>query len=358
MKNKSNIIIVVIIITIVGLIIWKNSKSNNALLDIKTGQPFIATIEQKRVIPGNLYPLTEIEIKSPISGTLDKVFVKIGDKVEIGDKIAQIKLVPDPSKLESAKSMLNSARISFDNQQKVYERNKQLFDKGVIPSAEFEEYKKTFDLSREQYLSAQNQLTLIQEGFVKNADISNIVKATASGTIIDLPLKEGSSIIERNNFNNGTTLATVARLDIFIFRGKVNETDMVYLHSGMKLSLNFNAYKNQVREAFLDKISAKGTEEQGVMKYYIEASFGLANDSLVIRSGYSANAEIILQKHVNVLSIKEKYLQFQNDSAYVTIVKTNDKEEKRFVSTGLSDGLNIEIIKGLDKNDKFKITDK
>lgn len=358
MKKFSNIILVVIIATIVGLIIWKNSKNSNALMAIKTDKPFITIIEQKRVIPGNLYPLTEIEIKSPISGTLDKVFVKIDDRVEIGDKIAQIKLVPDPSKIESAKSIVNSASISYENQLKIYERNKLLFDKEVISSAEFEEIQKTFKLSKEQYKSAQNQLTLIQEGFVKNADISNIVKATASGTIIDLPLKEGSSVIERNNFNNGTTLTVVARLDTFVFRGKVNETDMVYLHQGMKLALNFNAYKNQVREAILDKISAKGTEEQGIMKYYIEARFGLENDSLVIRSGYSANAEIILKKSANVLAIKEKYLQFQNDSAYVTILNTDGKEEKRFVTTGLSDGYNIEITKGLNENEKYKITEK
>lgn len=289
---------------------------------------------------------------------MDKVFVKIGDKVQIGDKIAQIKLVPDPAKLESAKSNLNSAKIYFENQQKNLDRNKILFDKKVIAAAEFEDYQKAYEISKEQYISAQNQLTLIQEGFVKNADISNIVRATASGTIIDLPLKSGSSVIERNSFNTGTTLAVIARLDTFVFRGKVNETDMIYLHRGMELTLNINAYKNQTRKAILNEVSAKGNEEQGMMKYYIEASFGLANDSLVIRSGYTANAEIILQRRKNVIAIKEKYLQFQNDSAFISVVKRDNKEEKRFLVTGLSDGINIEIIKGLKIKDKFKITDK
>ncbi|HSD09295.1 efflux RND transporter periplasmic adaptor subunit [Flavobacterium sp.] len=350
----SNIFLVLLIATILGLIIWNNAKENDKSLLIKTEKPFITTIEQKRVIPGNLYPLTEIDIKSPISGTLDKVFVEIGDKVNIGDKIAQIKLVPDASKLESAKSNLISTEINFENQQKNFARNKILFDKQIIAPTEFENHKKEYELSKEQYLSAKNQLMLIEEGFVKNTTISNVVRATAAGTIIDLPLKEGSSITERNNFNDGTTIAIVARLDTFVFKGNVNETDMIYLHQGMKLKLSFNAYKNQIREAIVNKISSKGISEQGVMKYYVEAKFDLKNDSLVIRSGYTANAEMILKRKKNVLAIKEKFLEFQNDSTYVTVINKENKEEKRLLTTGLSDGFNIEILKGLRKNEKFK----
>jgi HlyD family secretion protein len=353
----SNIFLTVIIVTIIGLIIWNNSKTSDLASLIKTENPFITTIEQKRLIPGNLYPLTEIDIKSPISGTLDKVFVEIGDKVTIGDKIAQIKLVPDASKLEYARSNINSARINFENQQQSFERNKVLFEKQIIASAEFENHKKAYELSREQYLSAKNQLTLIEEGYVKNTNLSNIVRATATGTITDLPLKEGSPVIERNNFNEGTTIAVVARLDTFVFKGKVSETDMIYLYQGKKLKLSFNAYKNQVREAIINKISSRGLDEQGVMKYYIEAKFSLTNDSLAIRSGYTANAEIIIKRKQNILAVKEKLLQFQSDSAYVTVINKENKEEKRFLKTGLSDGFNIEIIKGLNRNEKFKTVD-
>ncbi len=357
MKKIVNIILVLVIASIIGLIVWKNSNYKKNGKTINTKKPFITTIEQKRFIPGNLYPQTEIDIKSQISGTLEKVFVKIGDKVKIGDNIAQIKLIPDPSNLERAKSNLNSAKINYENNKKVYDRNQDLYHKSVIPAIEFEGYKRALDLSKEQYKSAQNQLTLILEGTVRDSDISNIIKATASGTIIDLPLKEGSSVIERNNFNNGTTIATVADIDNLIFRGKVNESDMEYLHMGMILSLNFTAYKNQVREASLYKISAKGWEEQGIIKYHIEAKFSLAKDSLTIRSGYSANAEIVLQKKEDVLAIKEKHLQFQSDSAYVTVITTTGEEEKRFIDTGLSDGINIEIKDGITKNEKFIINE-
>jgi HlyD family secretion protein len=258
MKHISSIVLVVLILTLVGLIIWRHKKDEGSSLLVKTVQPFITNIENKRLIPGNLYPIKEIEVKSSISGTLEKVFVQIGSRVKIGDVIAQVKRVPNPSDIEIARRNLSAAKINLETDQKTYERNKKLFEAHVIPEAEFEGYQKTYELSREGYLSAQNQLTLLQEGFTQNQDLSNMVKATTDGNIIDLPLKEGASVIERNNFNDGTTIAVVARLDSFIFKGKVNETDLGYLQRGMKLNLHFNAYKTSTRSAILYKISAKG----------------------------------------------------------------------------------------------------
>lgn len=358
MKKTGNIIVTIVLLSVIGFILWRNISSSMKTVLVNTEVAYITTIEEKRFVPGNLYPLTEIDIKSQISGTLEKVFVKIGDKVKVGDNIAQVKLIPDPSNLERAKSNLNAAKINYENNKKVFERNEELYKKSVIPAIQFDEYKRVLDVSREQYLSAQNQLTLIMEGTVRDADISNIIKATAIGTIIDLPLKEGSSVIERNNFNAGTTVATIADIDTFIFRGKVNESDMKYLYMGMNLTLNLNAYKDQKIEAKLNKISAKGIEEQGIMKYFIEAQFGLANDSFEIRSGYSANAEMVLQRCENVLAIKEKYLQFQNDSAYLNVLLSDGKVEKRFITTGLSDGINIEILKGIKEDEKYKINER
>jgi HlyD family secretion protein len=337
------------------MILIKKNRDSIAYLDVKTVQPKYSTIEDKRLIPGNLYPMKEIEIKSSISGTMGKTFVKVGERIKTGDRLAQIKLTPNPSDLEYAKRNFNTARINFDADSKTYERYKKLFDEQLIAAADFETFQKAYNLSKEQYISTQNQLTLLEEGFVKNQDISNIVKATTSGTIIDLPIKEGSSVIERNNYNDGTTLAVIARLDSFIFVGKVDESDVVHLHTGMKLLLNINAYKSQKRSAKLEKISAKGIEEQGVMKYYIEARFSMVHDTLAIRSGFTANAEVTLQRKQNVLAVEEKNILFQNDSAYVEVLNKEHKFEKRFITTGLSDGIRIEIIKGITKNDKIKV---
>lgn len=355
MKYISITLIVVLIFTSSVLIIWKHKKDESSLLLIQTVQPFIANIENKRLIPGNLYPMKEIEVKSSISGTLEKIFVQIGSKVKVGDVIAQVKRVPNPSDIEVAKQNLNAAKIVFESDQKIFDRNKKLYESHIISDAEFEGYQKNYDLSKEQFISTQNQLTLLQEGFTKKQDLSNMVKATTTGTIIDLPLKEGASIIERNNFNDGTNIAVVARLDSFVFKGKVNETDLIFMQTGMKLKLHINAYKTSTRFALLNKISAKGIDEQGVMKYYIEACFGMADDTLRIRSGYTASAEIILQNRMGVMAIEEKNLHFQNDSTFVEILNSENIFEKRYVTIGLSDGINIEIIKGINKNERIRI---
>lgn len=342
--------------TLCGLIIWK-SKQHGADMMFQTDQPQITDIEVKRLIPGNLYPLKEIEIKSAVSGTFQQVFVSIGQEVKTGDVIAQIKRVPNPADLEIAKKNLNAAKINLDIDERQYMRYKQLFDNKVISASDFDNYVKVFELSKEQLSSAENQLTLLQKGYVENSEISNKIVATTDGTIIDLPLKEGASVIERNNFNDGTTIAVIARLDSFMFKGKVNEGDLMYLKKGKNLRLNINAYKNVVGNATITKISEKGAEEQGVMKYYIEATFSLKGDSLVLRSGFTANAEILLQKKSKVLAIEEKNLQFDNDSAYLEVLGKDNKFEKKYVETGVSDGIKIEIIKGLKLNEKFKVVD-
>ncbi len=190
MKKTGNLAITIILIAVVGFIIWENIDFSKKSATVSTDEPFVTTIEQKRFVPGNLYPLTEIDIKSQISGTLEKVFVKIGDKVKIGDNIAQVKLIPDPSNLERAKSNFNAAKINYENEIKVFNRNKKLYNEKVIPQVEYDEHKRVFEVSKQQYLSAQNQLTLILDGTIRDADISNIIKATATGNNYRFTIKK------------------------------------------------------------------------------------------------------------------------------------------------------------------------
>jgi len=354
MKYIVNIVLGVLIITLIGLIVWKTKKSEKDL-DFGTAKPVIADIENIRYISGNVYPCKEIEIKSPISGVLDEVFVKIGDKVKPGDAIAKIKLVPNPSDLERFESNLVTANIEFENKKSIYVRNKSLFENKVISESDFEDIKKAFDLANQQYQSAQDQLRLLKEGVINNLNISNVVKTSINGNVIDLPLKEGASVIERNYFNDGSTIALIAQLDSFIFRGKVNETDISLMNQGMQLKLNFNAYKNVTVNAFLNKISAKGIEEQGIIKYIIEAKFGMNKTLPILRSGYSATAKVLLQKKEKILTIDEKLLQFENDSVFVEVVDAQNKLEKRFILTGISDGTNIEVVNGLRADERIKI---
>lgn len=355
MKYITSIILGLLILILVGLVIWTQKRDADLLLNQNTSQPSITNIENKRLIPGNLFPLKEIEIKAPISGTYQSALVKIGTKVSVGDIIAQIKRAPNPTDIEAVRRNLNTAKINFENEEKIYLRNKSLYQEGVIALAEFESAQKNYNLQSAEYNSAQNQLTLLQDGYIKDSDLSNKIKSTTSGTIIDLPLNEGASVIERNNFNEGTTIAVVAQLDTFVFKGKVNETDLAYLKTGMSITLHLNAYKNMQQNAIIEKIGAKGMEEQGVMKYYIEARFRASNDTFLIRSGYTANAELVLQRKENILAIDEKNIFFQNDSTYVELLNSENKFEKRFITTGLSDGIKIEILDGLKISDKIKV---
>ncbi len=353
MKSQTKLILVGIVIILISLIIFKNIGVRNDDTHMLK-KPFISTIEEKLTISSSLYPATQIDVKSPISGIVEKIFLRPGENVEIGDEILQIKLIPDASRVEIARSNLDEANVNFIKESKSFDRYKKLYDKKLIAPAEFEEYQRTYLISKQRVQTAGIQLTLIKKGYARGSEVSNIVRATTNGTIIDLPLKIGASIIERNNFNEGTTVATIAQMDSFILKGKVNESDLAHLSVGMPIKIMFTAYRDISRKAFINKISSLGITEQGVMKYYIEALVNLKNDSLTVRPGYTANAEVIMRRKQNALAIEEKYIQFRNDTPFVMVFKKGITEQ-RILTTGLSDGVNIEILKGLKKDEVFKV---
>ncbi len=356
---RKHIIQIIPILVLIGLIYalvqWKEVKSSDNELLQQTIRPKIKTIEKKRLISGHLYPDREIKIKSPVSGVVDKIFVKEGEYVQTGDKIAKIKLVPDPSQIESARHNVNTARIKYNLAKKDYKRKKQLYKKELIAKTTFEQSKQSYAISKEQYKSAKRRLQLIKEGIAKSLrDVSNIVEASTNGTILNVPVKKGSSVIKRNNFNPGTNIAVIAELDSFIFKGKVNESDLYYMNEGMNMELTINALNDYETSAILTKISPKGTKEHGIMKYRFEAKVQIPTDSLKVRSGYSASAKIVLQKKDSVCVIPEKYLSYKDDSAYVNLLCDNNEFIKYFVKPGISDGISIEIKNGLDTNDRIK----
>ena len=232
---------------------------------------------------------------------------------------------------------------------------KHLFKKGLIAEAEYEKIKQQFELSKTEFESAKNRLELTLEGEASGIeDVSNIVKAPTDGTVLRIPVKLGSSVIKRNNFNQGTNIATIAELDSFIFRGRVNEADLSSLREGLEFSLKLKALEGISTTGILSKISPKGEKEQGVMKYDVEAKVHTPFDSIIIRSGYTATAEIILKERKDVVTIKEKHLIIENDSAFVELLNEENTYQKQYVKTGISDGINIEIKKGLDTNDRIK----
>jgi len=351
MKGLKYIITALALIALIaGAIIFSEKQSGEQVLLSQTVSPQKGTITVKKVISGNLYPIREIEVKSAIPGTLETYYVTIGDKVKKGDKIAKIKILSEPSQIESAKMNMKTSEIAFERDKQNYEREKKLYEKGVIAADEFEEATKTYNISREQYEYMKNQLYLLVEGNIPSSNVSNVVTATAAGTVTDLPPEEGSMIMERNTFSDGTTVAIIARLDSFLFKGKIVENDVLALKKGMKLKIIPSSMEGFTPEAIVRKISPKGHLDQGIMKYDVEAVFTLP-DSLHIYSGFNATAELILNEKKDILFIPEACLTFRNDSAFVDVIKNGKPKEKQ-IETGISDDINIEVISGISENDK------
>lgn len=353
-KFKNILVFGVLGMLVVGAVVFTNKQSEKEDIISQTTKPFITNILNKKIISGNLYPIKEIEIKSPISGTLEEYYVHVGDVVKKGAKLAKVKLLPDPSQVENAQRNLNTARITFDADRIIFERDKSLFEKGVISKTDFEQSTKSNLISKEQFESTENQLHLLEEGSIPSRNISNIITATIEGTIIDTPLDEGAPVVERNTFGAGSNIVVIAKLDSFLFRGKVIESDVIALRNGMRILITPNSESNFKTNATIRKISSKGQLDQGIMKYEVEAVLHFP-DSITIYSGFNATAEIILKKKENVLALNEKDIIFENDSAFVQVIEGDDKIIRRQIRTGISDGLNIEVQSGIDEKTKIKV---
>jgi HlyD family secretion protein len=357
MKKILKILIAVIFITIfAGTIYFLYKKSKADPVTFETTSPTINNIIKKTVATGSVVPRKEIEIKPMVSGIIETIYVEPGKYVKKGDIIAKVKIIPDMVNLNNAESRQNRAKIGLENAKRNYERQKQLFEQNVIPQNDFDGYELAYMNAMEELETAENNLLLIREGQTKktNGQTNTLIKSTIEGMILAVPIEEGDAVIESNTFNNGTTIASVADMGEMIFKGNIDETEVGKISEGMNLILSVGAIENQSFGAKLEHISPKGIEENGAIQFEIRAAVTLI-DTVFIRAGYSANADIVLAKKDSVLSIPESLLQFDKDSAYVEIETGPQQFEKRYIKTGLSDGINIEIISGLNKSDKIKI---
>lgn len=343
---------IIIFLAVVGIIAY-NVASDTHRKYYVMADPVRQNIENKLFIPGSVYPVKEVEIKSQLSGILDELYVKIGDEVRQGVPVATIRLVPNSSDIEQLENNLKIARIEYESQKTDYERNKQLYSQRTIPKVDMEASERAYFVSEEKYRTAQNQLNILRRGYASSKDISNTVKSSTNGIIIDIPVEVGSSIIERNNYNVGTTIAVLADMNRFIFRAQIAEQYLKNISLGTKMILTFNAYDSLMVDAIVTKIAAKGTETTGAVKFAVDAEFDITPNMPVIRSGYSATAEVLLEKAKDVLTLPEKCLMFRQDSIYVYVMDSvTNKPLKRNIQTGISDGSMIEIRNGLTMNEK------
>lgn len=338
----------------VGFLIYKITTKSSQDLKIETFSAKNRDLKEDVFVPGNVYPDKEIEIKPQLSGVIDQIFVNIGDYIEEGTPIASIKLVPSALELERLQSNVKLSTIAFEGIKTSYNRAKELFKTNTISQAEMDEAQKNYDSAKAQMEAAKNQLEIQKKGKVSSSSqISNIVKSSISGTVIDLPLEQGASVVERNSMNPGTTVAVMAQMSEFRFSCQLSEQYLQNIKIGDTISLSFNAYKDLKTKAVISKISAKGAVVNGIMRYTMEAKFPVTKQMPTIRSGYTATAQIILVDKKNVLTLEEKYITYVKDSAFVFVDK-DGKAQKRAIKTGSTDGIYTEIVEGITKDDKIR----
>tara|TARA_R110002020_G_scaffold3514_3_gene15669 strand:+ start:25036 stop:26184 length:1149 start_codon:yes stop_codon:yes gene_type:complete len=337
-----------------------NSKS---AITYETKNPFIANIQKKSVATGKVVPEDEVEIKPQISGIIDEIFLKEGAKVNAGDLIAKIKVVPNEQSMNQARGRVKNAEIALNNTKIEYDRNKAIFDKGVISSQDFNTQQLRYDQAKLELQNAQSDYQIIRDGSAGGSATANTnIRATVSGTVLEIPVKEGDQVIQSNNFNDGTTIATIADLSIMIFEGKVDEGEVGKLELGMPLEISLGAINDKKFDAKLRFIAPKGVEESGAVQFKIEGDVTVEDDFL-IRAGYSANASLVLEKKDSVMVIPEALLQFDKvtDKPFVEVAigtVEEQKFERKDVEIGISDGVNVEIVSGITKDDKVKIWNK
>ena len=320
--------------------------------------PQLDSIQKTTIITGKIEPRNEVNIKPQISGIISELLKEPGDYVNAGDVIAKVKVIPDMAQLSSAEMRVRLAEINLKQAETDFQRVENLYNQKLVSADEYDKSKMSLNQAKHERLAAQDALEVVRDGVSKsNANASStLIRSTISGVILDIPVKVGNSVILSNTFNDGTTIATVANMNDLIFRGNIDETEVGQLVNGMNMKITIGALQDLKFDAALEYISPKAVESNGANQFEIKAAVKLTEGGK-IRSGYSANAEIVLAKADNVLTVPESAIEFSGDSTFVYVLAGSPNEknyERRAVETGLSDGVNIEIKKGLTDKDKVR----
>lgn len=346
-------------VVFIGTFVFLYIKSQPKPVEYNEFEPKQMDIRKTTVVTGKIEPRNEVNVKPQISGIITEILKEAGQKVEAGEVIAKVKVIPDMSSLSAAQARVRLARINERQARTDFEREKALFDKGLVSADEYDKIAQALRQAREESAAAQDNLEVVRDGVSKtNASASStLIRSTVTGLILDIPVKVGNSVILANTFNDGTTIATVANMNDLIFRGNIDETEVGRLTTGMTMKITIGALQDLKFDARLEYISPKATDQNGANQFEIKAAVNLPTSSEQIRSGYSANAEIVLAEARGVLSVPESAIEFSGNDTFVYVVKGSGKEktyERRKVTTGLSDGINIEIRSGLKKSETVR----
>ncbi|MFS2404960.1 efflux RND transporter periplasmic adaptor subunit [Bacteroides fragilis] len=363
MKKYLKITLLVVVAAIfIGTFIFLYQKSKPKTTVYETVTPEITDLEKTTVATGKVEPRDEVLIKPQISGIISEVYKEAGQTIKQGEVIAKVKVIPELGQLNSAESRVRVAEISTAQAETDHERIKKLYNDKLISREDYEKSEVEIKKAREELQTAKDALEIIKEGITKNSASfsSTLIRSTIDGLILDVPIKVGNSVIMSNTFNDGTTIATVANMNDLIFKGKIDETEVGRIHEGMPVKLTIGALQNLTFDAELEYISPKGVEENGANQFEIKAAVH-APDSVQIRSGYSANAEIVLQRAQKVLAVPEGIIEFSGDSTFVWVMTDSipeQKFERRQIKTGMSDGIKLEIKEGLTGKEKVRASEK
>ncbi len=352
------VIAAVIALVFIGTFVFLYIKSLPQPVVYDEFTPKTMDIRKTTVVTGKIEPRNEVAVKPQISGIISEILKEAGQPVTAGEVIAKVKVIPDMSQLSSAQSRVRLAEINVRQARTDYEREKTLYDKGLVSADEYDKIVQAYRQAREEVAAATDALEVVRDGVSKsNASASStLIRSTITGLILDIPVKVGNSVILANTFNDGTTIATVANMQDLIFRGNIDETEVGRLVPGMDMKITIGALQNLKYSARLEYISPKATEQNGANQFEIKAAVNVAHGKQ-IRSGYSANAEVVLAQARGVLAVPESAITFEGDDTYVYVVSgSGDKKTytRRKVTVGLSDGINIEIKSGLRKDERVR----
>ncbi len=356
MKKFLSIVVVVFLVALfVGTLFFLYERSQAKEMVFSTNHPFMTDIVKKAVATGSVVPRKEVDIKPRISGIIEDLYVEPGQKVKKGDLIARVTIVPNMLNLSSAESRVAQAKITLDKARQDLVRNQKLFHDGLIAKADFQNYQVAQEKAKEELNAARDNLAVIREGArVQSAASANtLIRATISGMVLTVPVEVGNSVIEANNFNDGTTIASIADMDDMVFEGNVDESEVGQLKEGMALELTVGALEDQRFDAKLEYIAPKGVAVNGAIQFQIRAAL-VHRPDVMLRANYSANADIVLARRDHVLAVKESWLEFDGDKPYVEVETAPQTFVRRDVKTGLSDGINIAVLSGLTAKDEVK----
>ena len=357
-KYRKLIIAAIIALIFIGTFVFLWQKSQPKEIVYNEFTPEMNEVKKTTIITGKIEPRNEVNVKPQISGIITELLKEPGDYVQAGEIIAKVKVIPDMAQLSSAESRVRLADLNLQQAKIDYEREKNLYDQKLVSADDFDKVNQKLKQAKEELMASEDALQVVRDGVSKsNAKASStLIRSTISGVILDIPVKVGNSVILSNTFNDGTTIASVANMNDLIFRGNIDETEVGQLYNGMPMKITIGALQDLKFDANLEYISPKAVESNGANQFEIKAAVKVANEDK-IRSGYSANAEIVLAQVQKALTIPESAIEFSGDSTFVYVIKGEGAQktyERKQVTTGLSDGVNIEIKKGLTTKDKVR----